>query len=254
MIRDRLRWRPGKIVEATTETSRMKRLVIEVPGWAGHRPGQHVNVRLTTPDGYQAQRSYSIASAPEDEQLSLLVARTGAGELSSHLVDELREGSRLELRGPIGEHFVWEASAGEPLLLVAGGCGIAPLMAIIRHKTAMRSDVQTRLLYSSRSPDDIAYRGELDHLARTGGSLEVIHTFTRTQPIGWTGYRRRIDTEMLSKVAWAPEENPLVFVCGPTPLVEVAATGLVELGHEPARVRTGAPNKMMVTKNGRLTS
>jgi len=197
-----------------------------------------VDLRLTLENGYQVQRSYSIASSPEDERLELLVRRMDAGELSSHLIDELRMGDRVELRGPIGHrHFTWDLDAGGPLLLVAGGCGIAPLMAIIRHRAAVGDDVLTRLLYSSRSPDDIAYGDELDHLAKIDESLEVIHTLTRAQPPGWTGYRRRIDKEMLNKVAWRPEEKPLAFVCGPTPLVKTVATGLAELGYAPTRIK-----------------
>ena len=233
----RLRWRPARIVEVIAETSRMKTLVIEVPGWEGHRPGQHVEVRSTAEDGYRVQRSYSIASAPEREQLTLLVGRTYDGELTPNLADTLWQGDKLELRGPAGINFSWEEQMGGPLLLVAGGSGVAPLMSMIRHRAAVGSTVQTRLLYSSRSFYDIAYREELDRLAKTDGSLEVIHTLTRAQPSDWRGYRRRIDMEILKEVTWRPEERPLIFICGPTPLVKTVATGLVKLGHNPACIK-----------------
>jgi ferredoxin-NADP reductase len=237
-IRGRLVWRIGEVVETRPATPRTKSLILEVPGWEGHKAGQHVDVRLTAEDGYQAQRSYSIASAPEDGRLEIVVERLDDGEVSPYLTDELRVGDRLELRGPIGGWFTWEVREGGPLLLVAGGSGIAPLMAMIRHRAAANSDASCRLLYSSRSREETIYAGELDRLAAEDGALEVIHTLTRSQPPGWTGYSRRIDREMLGEVAPPPEERPLVFVCGPTPLVEAAATALVELGHDPARVKT----------------
>jgi ferredoxin-NADP reductase len=237
-IRGRLAWRIGEVVETRPETPRARSVFVEVPGWEGHKAGQHVDVRLTAEDGYQAQRSYSIASAPEDGRLEIVVERLDDGEVSPYLTDELRVGDRLELRGPIGGWFTWEAREGGPLLLVAGGSGIAPLMAMIRHRAAADSDALCRLLYSSRSREETIYAGELDRRAAEDGALEVIHTLTRSQPPGWTGYSRRIDREMLEEVAPSPEERPLVFVCGPTPLVETAATALVEVGHHPARVKT----------------
>jgi ferredoxin-NADP reductase len=237
-IRSRLAWRIGEVVETRPETPHAKSLFLEVPGWEGHKAGQHVDVRLTAEDGYQAQRSYSIASAPEDGLLALVVERLEDGEVSPYLTDELRFGDRLELRGPIGGWFTWEAKEGGPLLLVAGGSGIAPLMAMIRHQAATRSDAPIRLLYSSRSREETIYAEELDRLAAENGELEVFHTLTRFQPPGWMGYSRRIDKEMLEEVAWPSEERPLAFVCGPTPLVETVATALVELGHDPARVKT----------------
>ena len=209
-----------------------------VPGWPRHLPGQHVDVRLTAEDGYQAQRSYSIASPPEHPRVVLTVERVKDGEVSPFLLDDLRVGDRLELRGPIGGYFTWEAQQGGPLLLVAGGTGVAPLMAMIRHRFAVGSDVPVRLLYSSRSFIDIIYRDELAHLAGLGSGLEVVHTLTRSQPADWTGYRRRIDRQMLAEVAWPAVERPHVFVCGPTPLVESVAAGLTDLGHEPERVKT----------------
>jgi len=221
------------------ETARAKSLVLNVPDWPGHRAGQHVDVRLTAPDGYQAERSYSIASAPEDgDQVALTVERIEDGEVSPYLDDELAEGDQLELRGPIGGYFVWSTDMGGPLLLVAGGSGICPLMAMLRHRAARQSHVPTRLLYSSRSLDDVIYRKELDSLAGRADGLEVFHTLTRSQPAGWSGYSRRIDRDMLAEVAFAPAEHPLCMVCGPTPLVEAVATTLVELGHAPDRVKT----------------
>jgi ferredoxin-NADP reductase len=231
-------WRLGVVVEIVPETPRTKSLVLEMPGWEGHKAGQHVDVRLTAPDGYQAQRSYSIASAPEDGRLILTVDRLEEGEVSPYLTDELRVGDRLELRGPIGGYFAWEARDGGPLLLVAGGSGVVPLMSMIRHRAAAKSDATTRLLYSSRSREEIIYADELDRLSVADDGLEVVHTLTRIQPPGWTGYGRRIDQEMLAEVSWAPEEHPLAFVCGPTPLVEAVASALVKLGHDPARVKT----------------
>jgi ferredoxin-NADP reductase len=237
-IRGRLAWRIGQVVETHPETPRAKSLFLEVPTWEGHKAGQHVDVRLTAEDGYQAQRSYSIVSAPEDGRLALVVERLEDGEVSPYLTDELRVGDRLELRGPIGGWFTWEAREGGPLLLVGGGSGIAPLMAMIRHRAAAHSDASCRLLYSSRSREEAIYAEELDRLAAEDTALEVIHTLTRSQPVGWTGYSRRIDREMLEEVAWPSEQRPFAFVCGPTPLVETVATALVELGHDPARVKT----------------
>jgi ferredoxin-NADP reductase len=206
----RLTWQIGEVVETSPQTPRTKSLFLEVPEWRGHRAGQHVDVRLTAEDGYQAQRSYSIASAPEN--------------------------GRVELRGPIGGWFAWDVEEGGPLLLVAGGSGIAPLMAMVRHRKAAGSDTPVRLLYSSRSYVEIIFRQELETLA--DDTLEVIHTLTRSQPESWRGHDRRIDEEMLREVAYAPEDRPLAFVCGPTPLVETVATALVHLGHDPARVKT----------------
>jgi ferredoxin-NADP reductase len=234
----KLAWRIGEVVETSPDTPRTKSLFLEVPSWEGHRAGQHVDVRLTAEDGYQAQRSYSIASAPEDGRVELLVERLDDGEVSPYLTDELRAGDGLELRGPIGGWFAWDASEGGPLLLVAGGSGIAPLMAMIRHRQAAGNGTPVRLLFSSRSYEDVIFREELERLAAEDETLEITHTLTRSAPPGWKGYDRRIDEEMLGEVAFSPREVPLAFVCGPTPLVEAVATTLVGLGHEPARVKT----------------
>jgi ferredoxin-NADP reductase len=234
----RLAWRIGEVVETSPDTPRTKSLFLEIPGWDGHRAGQHVDVRLTAEDGYQAERSYSIASAPENNIVELLVERLEDGEVSPYLTDELRVGDGLELRGPIGGWFAWEVRAGGPLLLVAGGSGIAPLMAMIRHRQAAVNDTPVCLLFSSRSYEDVIFREELERLAAETEMLEITHTLTRSAPPGWKGYDRRIDEEMLGEVAFPPGERPLAFVCGPTPLVEAVATTLVGLGHEPARVKT----------------
>ncbi len=235
----RLAWRLAEVVEVVPETPRTKSLVLEVSGWEGHKAGQHVDVRLTAPDGYQSQRSYSIASAPEDERLVLTVDRLDDGEVSPYLTEVLMAGDKLELRGLIGGYFAWEAQVdGGPLLLVGGGSGVVPLMAMIRHRAVVGSGVPTRLLYSSRSYEEIIYRKELEDLVARDGLLEVIHTLTRYRPEGWSGYHRRIDAEMLAEVTWSPDQSPLAFVCGPTPLVEAVATALVGLGHGPARVKT----------------
>ena len=231
-------WRLADVVGVVPETPRTKSLVLEVSEWEGHRAGQHVDIRLTAPDGYQAQRSYSIASAPEDERLVLTVERLDDGEVSPYLTEVLMAGDKLELRGPIGGYFAWKARDGGPLLLVGGGSGVVPLMAMIRHRAAVGSDVPTRLLYSSRSYEEIIYRKELEDLAARDGSLEVIHTLTRSRPPDWSGYDRRIDAQILAEVAWPPDESPLAFVCGPTPFVEAVGAALVGLGHGPARVKT----------------
>ena len=234
----KLAWRIGEVVETSPETPRTKSLFLEIPDWDGHRAGQHVDVRLTAEDGYQAQRSYSIASAPENGRVELLIERLDDGEVSPYLTEELRAGDGLELRGPIGGWFAWDAREGGPLLLVAGGSGIAPLMAIIRHRQAAGNEVPVRLLFSSRSYEEVIFREELESLAAGDETLEITHTLTRSAPPGWQGYDRRIDEEMLGEVAFSPDERPLAFVCGPTPLVEAVATTLVGLGHKPARVKT----------------
>lgn len=234
----RLTWRLAEVARVVDETPRVRTLALRVPAWPGHRPGQHVDVRLTAEDGYQAQRSYSIASAPEDAHVAITVERIDDGEVSPYLVDELRMGDRLEIRGPIGGYFTWTAADGGPLLLVAGGSGIAPLMAMLRHRAAAGSPGNATLLYSSRTFEDIIYRTELEDLGAADRSLRVVHTLTRAQPPGWTGYRRRIDRDMVAEVAFPPDTRPLAFVCGPTGMVEDVAELLVALGYPAARVKT----------------
>jgi len=230
----RLTWLAAEVVDAVQETPRVRTLVLEADGWDGHRAGQHVDVRLTAEDGYQAERSYSIASAP-GEPLAVTVEELEDGEVSPYLVSEAHEGDRFEIRGPIGGYFVWQAALGGPLLLIAGGSGVVPLMAMIRHRARMGSRTPTRLLYSSRSYEDVIYRAELDEPA---DGLEVFQTLTRSQPPGWTGYARRIDAEMLGEVAWPAAEEPRVFICGSTRFVDTAADGLVAMGYPPQTIRT----------------
>jgi ferredoxin-NADP reductase len=233
----RLSWQLAKVIELVEETPRVRSVVLEPPAWPGHRAGQHVDVRLTAEDGYQAQRSYSIASAPQDGQLVLTVERLDDGEVSPYLVDELRPGDELELRGPIGGYFLWEKSLGGPLLLVAGGSGVVPLRSMLRHHREIESVVPVRLLYSARSFGEVIYRDELMRVAAYD-EVDIRFTLTREQPKGWQGYARRIDRELLDDFAWPSGERPLAYVCGPTGFVESAASALVELGHEASRIRT----------------
>jgi ferredoxin-NADP reductase len=228
-------WRLATLGAAIAETPHATTLVFDVPDWPGHFAGQHVDVRLTAEDGYQAERSYSIASPPEDARLALTVERIGDGEVSPYLCDELREGDQLELRGPVGGHFTWRVRDGGPLLLVAGGSGLVPLMAMLRHRAAAHGTVETTLLVSSRSFEDMLYRHELAQLGGSDG-LDVRYTLTRAAPAGWTGWNRRVDAEMLTAVGPQPAERPRVFVCGPTPFVESVADLLVGLGHDPAAI------------------
>ena len=233
-------WRTVTVRELIRETAHACTIVFDVPGWPGHRAGQHVDVRLTAEDGYQAERSYSIASAPEDPQLALTIERIDDGEVSPYLADELQPGDELELRGPIGGPFTWDAAQGGPLLLLAGGSGLVPLMAMLRHHEAAASDAEARLLVSSRTREDLLFRDELARQAqRPGVTVEV--TLTRAQPDGWDGHAGRIDAPMLTALGWAGPDAaaaPHAYVCGPTPFVEHAADLLVALGHDPAAVRT----------------
>jgi ferredoxin-NADP reductase len=229
----RLTWLAAEVAETVTETRRVRTLVLDVAEWVGHRAGQHVDVRLTAEDGYQAERSYSIASAPGDAP-AITVERLDDGEVSPYLVEDVAPGDRFELRGPIGGWFVWDAhEATEPLFLVAGGSGVVPLMAMLRHRRATGSRVPARLLYSSRTVEDVIYRDELGTIG-----AEVVQTLTREQPPGWTGHARRVDAELLQQVAYPPEQNPRVYVCGPTRFVEAVADSLVALGHTPGRIKT----------------
>jgi ferredoxin-NADP reductase len=239
----RLVWREAEVREIVEETPRAKSLVLRVPGWPGHRPGQHVDVRLTAEDGYQAQRSYSIASAPpttadDAERVVLTVERIDDGEVSPFLTEELRVGDTLELRGPIGGYFAWTGATGAPLQLLAGGSGIVPLMAMLRHRARAAPATPARLLYSSRAWAATIFREELARLASGDGGLAVAHTFTREPPPGWTGPRGRVDAAMLRALALPPGDRPEVFVCGPTPFVESVATLLVDWGHPAASIRT----------------
>jgi ferredoxin-NADP reductase len=219
------------------ETPRVKSLTLDLPSWSGHRAGQHVDVRLTAADGYQAQRSYSIASAPDDDRLMLTIERLDDGEVSPYLTDVIAKGDELELRGPIGGYFVWDASQTEPLLLIAGGSGIVPLRAILRHWAAAHSTAEVRLVYSARSLDDVIYRDELTRLAAYE-ELDVRIALTRAWPDGWRDHRGRIDGNFLRATTWPPEDRASIYVCGPTGFVEVVAAALVENGQPPETIKT----------------
>ena len=233
-VRGRLTWQTATVGRVVDETPRVRTLRLEVADWAGHRAGQHVDIRLTADDGYQAERAYSIASAP-GEPLAITVERLDDGEVSPYLTEEARTGDQLEVRGPIGGYFVWEPDSGGPLLLAAGGSGVVPLRAIVRERSRTGSSVPVRLLYSSRSWEDVIYSSELD-LPPEG--VSVIHTLTRSQPRLWQGYARRVDKQMLAEVAWPAADRPLAYVCGPTSFVESVAAGLVGLGYPAGRVKT----------------
>ena len=230
-----LTWQLGGVVELVEETPRTKSIALALPVWPGHRAGQHVDVRLTAEDGYQAQRSYAIASSPKDAYVVITVERLDDGEVSPYLVNELRPGDQLQLRGPLGGYFVWDESLGDPLLLLAGGSGVVPLRAILRHRRVVESTVPARLLYWARALDDVIYRDEL--MANVfGDSVDIRLMLTREQPEGWRGWERWTDMELLQEVTWPARERPLVYVCGPTPFVDKATTSLIALGHEPGRV------------------
>jgi ferredoxin-NADP reductase len=207
---------------------------LDPPDWPGHRAGQHLDVRLTAEDGYRAERSYSIASAP-GEPLAITVERLEDGEVSPYLAGELRAGDELELRGPVGGYFVWEPGDGGPLTLLAGGSGVVPLRSMLRHRLRTGSEVPARLLYSARGWEDVIYR---DELGQPRDGVGVSYTLTRGHPAGWTGHTGRIGQALLAEVAWPAAANPLAYICGPTSFVETAADGLVGLGYPPGRVKT----------------
>ncbi|HEY3163430.1 MAG TPA: ferredoxin reductase [Candidatus Limnocylindrales bacterium] len=235
-------WRLATITAVTPETPTVRSFTLSIPDWGGHRAGQHVDLRLTAADGYSVERSYSIASEPERAgQIELTVERIADGEVSSFLHDIAVPGDRIEVRGPIGGYFVWEATgpmAADPLFLVAGGSGVVPLMAMLRHRARAGVGNPTRLLFSSRHLEEVIYRDELDQLAAAGDGLSVVHTLTRSQPPGWTGFARRIDDAMIAEVLGPLGSGARSFACGPTALVEVAANALVRLGLPADRVRT----------------
>ena len=228
----RLGWRAASIADVRSETPRVKTIALDVPGWPGHRAGQHADIRLTAEDGYQAERSYSIAAPENGERVDLTVEEIDDGEVSPYLTGEARAGDELEIRGPVGGYFVWDPHYPGPSLLVSGGSGVVPLMAMIRQRGA----VPTTLVYSARTLEDVIYRDELERLA--GDGLDIVLTLTRSQPEGWTGHSRRVDADLLAEVAPGPEQRPLAFVCGPTPFVEAVALALVDLGHDPGLVKT----------------
>jgi len=233
----RLAWQTATVDSVADETPKVRTLSLSVPDWAGHQAGQHLDVRLTAEDGYRAERSYSIASAP-GEPVAITVERLDDGEVSPYLTEELRPGDEIELRGPIGGYFVWDpvgADARAPLLLLAGGSGVVPLRAMLRHRARVGSSVPVRMLYSARSLAEVIYRAEL---AQPADGVEVIYTLTREQPPGWTGYARRADQAMIAGVAWPVAREPLAYVCGPTNFVEGVAADLVALGYPPLKVKT----------------
>jgi ferredoxin-NADP reductase len=232
-------WRLAAVIEVRDETPTVRSFTLSIPDWRSHRPGQHVDVRLTAEDGYSVERSYSIASEPERSgQIDITVERIPDGEVSPFFHDVVVVGDRLEVRGPIGGYFVWDSELGGPLMLVAGGSGVVPLMAMIRHRHRAGSTTRTRLLFSSRNLEDVIYRTELDRLVGEGDGLDVINTLTRSQPPGWPGYARRIDERMLAEVIEPLGIATRVYICGPTALVETAANALVRLGLPPDHVRT----------------
>ena len=237
-LRGRLTWLVGEVVSRVDETARVRSLVLDCPDWPGHQPGQHVDIRLTADDGYQAERSYSIATPADGNRVTVTVERIDGGEVSPYLVDELQVGDRLELRGPIGGWFVWKPELGGPLLLVAGGSGLVPLMAMVRARVATGSDAPVRLLLSARTAEDVIYAAELGTISGGRVGVDVVQTLTRAQPPGWSGYRRRVDREMVAEVAWPVMEKPRCYVCGPTGFVETVASALVEIGHDPQNIRT----------------
>jgi ferredoxin-NADP reductase len=233
----RLTWQLAKVVDTADETPTVRTLFLDFPEWPGHLAGQHVDVRLTAEDGYQAERSYSIATPPS-EAPAITVQRLVDGEVSPYLVDEVRPGDRFEVRGPIGGWFVWDYAYGGPLFLVAGGSGIVPLMAMLRHRAASAEPVPTRLVYSARTLEDVIYRDKVMALARDSNGFELFLTLTRSAPAGWTGRRGRVGVELLRETAWPEEQRPLTYICGPTNFVEAVASGLVGLGYAPERIRT----------------
>jgi ferredoxin-NADP reductase len=234
----RITWQTATVAELVEETPHARTLVLDVPDWPGHDAGQHLDVRLTAEDGYQAERSYSIASAPEDARVALTVERIDDGEVSPYLAGDVVVGDAFEIRGPIGGHFTWRAADGGPLLLVAGGSGLVPLMAMLRHRAAAGSHADARLLLSSRDREALLYADELGRLESARDGLGITYTLTRERPTGWMGYTRRVDAEMLAAVGPAAAASPHVFVCGPTPFVEAVADALVGLGHSADAIHT----------------
>jgi ferredoxin-NADP reductase len=234
-----LEWQIATVKSIHQETPKAKTFTLSLPDWVRHKPGQHYDVRLTAPDGYQAQRSYSIATEPERSgEIDLTVERIEDGEVSTYMHDVLIVGDLIEVRGPIGGYFVWEATMDDPILLVAGGSGIVPLMSMLRHRAAAGSKTPARLLYSARTPDDVIYSDELMRLENSLNGPGISHTFTRSMPAGWSGYARRIDAPMLSEVAGPLGNRAQAFVCGPTLMVEAVADGLLQIGLAPNQIRT----------------
>ena len=234
-----LTWQIASITNIKPETTTVKSFTLKLPAWMRHRAGQHYDIRLTAQDGYQAQRSYSIASEPEREgEVDITVERINDGEVSTYLHDVVIPGDRIEVRGPIGGYFIWETTMTDPLLLIAGGSGVVPLMSMIRHRAAAGAKNPTALLYSSRNFEDVIYYDELEKLSQANGGLKIFHTLTRSRPADWKGYARRIDESMLKEVAGPLGRSAQVFICGPTLMVESAANALVKLGISSNQIRT----------------
>jgi ferredoxin-NADP reductase len=233
-------WQIATLKAVKLETSRVKTFTFTLPDWSKHWAGQHYDVRLTAEDGYQAQRSYSIASEPEREaEIDLTIERIEEGEVSTYFHDVLVPGDRIEMRGPIGGYFVWEENfLPAPLLLIAGGSGIVPLMSILRHRMVTGAKIPTHLLYSSRTIEDVIYYDELEKLSAAGSGLKVFHTLTRSHPEDWKGYSRRIDESMINEVTEPFGSAAQVYICGPTRLVESAANTLVKFNIPPDQIRT----------------
>lgn len=225
------------VTSVVVETPRAATLVLDVPDWPGHRPGQHLDVRLTAEDGYQAQRSYSVASAP-GEPVAITVERIDDGEVSPYLTTVARPGDQLEVRGPIGGHFVWDGDTPAPVLLVGGGSGVVPLMAMIRHRRALRLTTPLRLLYSARRLEDLLYVTELEELRRRPDGPDVRFTVTRDPDAAVATYHRRVDEAMIADAMWPDPAAMAAFVCGPTGFVEVASRHLVDSGVPAHRVKT----------------
>ncbi|MDX6253634.1 MAG: hypothetical protein QOF10_6994 [Kribbellaceae bacterium] len=235
-LRGRLTWQVGTVTEIRTETETARTVVLDVPDWPGHLAGQHLDVRLTAPDGYRASRSYSLASAWTGDTIELTVEQVPDGEVSPYLVDVLKVGDPLEVRGPVGGWFVWKPEQAGPVQLIGGGSGVVPLMAMLRAHAAVGSDAPARLLYSVRRPSSVIYVNDLKELA-TSDDVTLTFAYTREAPPGEPRIGR-VDAELLKAVAFAPEDEPTIYVCGPTPFVETVADLLVEAGHSPALVRT----------------
>src|SRR5215208_249526 len=239
MMKQTLSWQIASVKDIKPETINVKSFTLALPAWMRHRAGQHYDIRLTAEDGYEAQRSYSIASEPEREgEIDITVERIDDGEVSTYMHDVLIPGDRIEARGPIGGYFVWEARMDEPLLLIAGGSGVVPLMSMLRHRAAAGAKNPTSLLYSSRNFEDIIYYNELEKLHTVNNGLRIFHTLTRSQPPDWKGYARRIDSDMLKEVAQPLGRSVHVFICGPTLLVEFVANVLVKIGVSTNQIRT----------------
>ncbi len=250
-MRQAIDWQIATVKEIHPEIDNFKTFTLALPSWIAHRAGQHYDVRLTAEDGYQAQRSYSVASEPERQgEIDLTVERIGNGEVSTYMHDVLQPGDRIEVRGPIGGYFVWDPESVEPLLLIAGGSGVVPLMSMLRHRRAVGNTTPARLLYSARALDDLLYHDELEKLRANGAGLGVFYTLTRSQPDGWKGYARRIDEAMLKEVIKPLGMVPQVFICGPTLMVESAANTLVRLGLPPSQIRTERFGPTGTTKGG----